>query len=89
MKRRHPDREVPDLPPAFSFDEMRFRQVTVVAHNLTYHGQLLGADDEVLYLKGRLRYLLIPLDRVSSVKLDDERRGFDRQKMIGAEFYLE
>lgn len=71
----------------FSFDKFRFKQVEVVSDRMTYRGMFLGADDKTLFLKGRLRYLLLPLDHVRSVRLGDERQGFDPGKSVPADFY--
>lgn len=73
----------------FSFDQYRFKRVEVRADRMTYRGVFLGADDKTLYLKGNLRYLLLPMDLVQSVRLGDEEQGLDPKKSIGAEFYQE
>ncbi len=40
----------------------------VVANGFSYQGTLIGADDQDLYLKGDLRWLVLPLSTVSSVQ---------------------
>ena len=53
----------------FSFDRFRFKQVEVLANRMTYRGVFLGVDERTVYLKGRLRYLLLPLELVRSIRL--------------------
>lgn len=53
---------------AFSFDALKWREVQVVANGFTYRGILVGADDVELYLRGELRWFVLPLDTVSEVK---------------------
>jgi hypothetical protein len=42
--------------------------VDVMANGLRYRGTLVGADEEEIYLRGEMRYIVIALDRVSSVQ---------------------
>ncbi len=65
-----------DAPPrvltAPSFARLLRRRVVVVAAGLTYRGVLHGADDTDLYLRGELRWLVLPLETVRSVERDRE-----------------
>lgn len=62
-----PKREPADDPPAWSFALLRGRRVVVDANGFSYRGVLVGADESELYLKGELRWLVLPLATVRSV----------------------
>jgi hypothetical protein len=55
------------LPP-HTFELLKGRRVDVVANGFSYQGTLVGADESDLYLKGDLRWLVLPLATVRSVK---------------------
>jgi len=73
----------------FSLEQMRFKMVVVMSAGVMYRGMLIGADDSDLFIKGRLRWLILPLDRVTSIRLEDERETFDSHKSVPANFYDE
>jgi hypothetical protein len=64
-------------PPAHTFAQLLRRPVVVDAQGFTYRGVLQGADEHELYLRGELRFLVLPLDTVRSVRLDAERAAAD------------
>lgn len=53
---------------------MRGRIVDVTSNGFGYRGLLIGADEEELYLRAELRWLVMPLERISSVREVDEKR---------------
>lgn len=55
---------------AFHLDEMRGALVVVRANGFIYRGVLVGADENDLYLKGELRYLVLPLASVTGLELE-------------------
>jgi len=71
----------------FSFDAFRHKAVEVVADRMTYHGIFLGADENTIYLKGNLRFLLLPMSEVRSLRLRGEKGGFDKLKSVSKDFY--
>jgi hypothetical protein len=46
---------------------MKDRVVDVLSNGLRYRGVLVGADEEELYLRGEVRWIVLPLDRITSV----------------------
>jgi hypothetical protein len=78
-----------DLLKVFSFEQMRFRRIEVMADGVLYRGILIGADSSDIYIKGALRWLVLPLDKITSVKLEGQKEGFDDHKMIAPGFYRE
>ena len=56
---------------AHSFAALRHKRVVVVARGVTYRGVLHGADEHDLYLRGALRWFVLPLEDVRSVARDD------------------
>jgi len=71
----------------YSFEKFKYKMVTVTAGGLSYRGVFLGADDSDIYLKGTFRYLLLPLEKVSSIHSDDDTEKFDQKKSVDQEFY--
>jgi hypothetical protein len=67
------DLSAPRAPSAPSFARLLRRHVVVVAGGITYRGLLHGADDTDLYLRGELRWFVLPLDTVRAVEPDAER----------------
>jgi len=63
-------------PPAHTFAQL-LRRPVVDVQGFTCRGVLQGADDNDLYLRGELRFLVLPLDTVRSVRLDAERAAED------------
>ncbi|MBW2699845.1 MAG: hypothetical protein JRF33_03410 [Deltaproteobacteria bacterium] len=84
MKRTEPREGVLE---EFSFDKFRLKPVEVVADRMIYHGIFLGADDNTIYLKGNLRFLLLPMSQVRSLRLQGEKGGFDALKSVSKDFY--
>lgn len=76
-----------DIPRPFSFDDMRHKRVEVMADGVLYQGILIGADDEDIFIKGSLRWIILPLVRVTSVCLAGQRPNFDDKKHISPSFY--
>jgi hypothetical protein len=60
-------RPVRDELPAFSLETLKGERVVVRANGFAYEGVLIGADEGELYLRGDLRYVVLPLSTVSSV----------------------
>ena len=75
------------LPDKFSFDDLRFKRVEVVSSGILYRGVLIGADESDIFLKGNLRWLILPLERVSSVRLDGQKQEFNPIKQVPPGFY--
>ena len=71
----------------FSFDKFRLKSVEVVSDRMIYHGIFLGADENTIYLKGNLRFLLLPMSEVRSLRLREEKVGFDPLKSVSKDFY--
>jgi hypothetical protein len=71
----------------FSFERWRHQRVVVNAGGFTYRGVLLGADETDLYLKGTLRYLVLPLERITAVRPEGERDSFNPRKAVDRAFY--
>jgi hypothetical protein len=55
-----------------TFEVLKHRAVVVVANGFTYKGVLHGADDDDLYLKGALRWWVLPMGSVGSVRRDPD-----------------
>lgn len=58
-----------DLEP-FSFEGLRGASVVVRANGFTYRGVLVGADEGEIYLRGELRYIVLPLSSVTGVRVE-------------------
>jgi len=84
-RRRTPARPRPGI--HASLEALRWKRVLVRANGITYRGVLIGADEDELYLKGELRYLVLPMERVTSLRLEDERPALDARKVVAPEFY--
>ena len=56
-----------------SFAALKHRAVIVIANGFTYRGLFVGADDDDVYLKGELRWWVLPLLSLTSVRIDTER----------------
>lgn len=56
----------------FDFEDLRHKFVEVRASGYRYTGTLVGADESDLYLKGITRWWVLPLERVSEVRLLSE-----------------
>lgn len=54
---------------AFDFEGLKGKHVEVRASGYRYTGTLVGADEQELYLRGLTRWWVVPLDRVSEVRL--------------------
>lgn len=74
-------------PKPFSLEALRHQQVEVIAGGFCYRGMLIGADEEDLYLKGRFQFIVLPLSRVTSIRLASEQGTFDPRKSVDARFY--
>lgn len=70
--------EVPKLGD-FDFEELKSKFVEVRASGYRYTGTLIGADERDLYLKGVTRWWVLPLDRVSDVRLLSETPPEERK----------
>jgi hypothetical protein len=71
----------------FSFDQMRFQWVEIVSSGILYRGVLIGADDKDIYLRGALRWLILPMDRITSIRPEGFKTSFNPTKQISADFY--
>ncbi|MBW1809517.1 MAG: hypothetical protein JRJ87_15075 [Deltaproteobacteria bacterium] len=78
-----------DLLQRFSFDKLRFKRIDVISSGILYRGILIGADETDIYLKGALRWLILPLDRITSIKLTGTKLAFNPLKHIDSDFYFE
>jgi hypothetical protein len=56
----------------WSFQRLRGQPVVVRANGFLYRGLLAGADEEELYLRGELRWIVLPLERVTSLVRDPD-----------------
>lgn len=54
---------------SYDFEDLKNKFVEVRASGYRYSGTLVGADERDLYLRGVTRWWVLPLDRVSDVKL--------------------
>lgn len=57
---------------AFSFDRLRRQPVIVRANGFTVRGTLHGVDETDLYLRGELRWFVLPLTTITSVIKDPD-----------------
>ena len=87
MPSKPPEQDPKVAPKAFSFEDLRFKEIEVMADGILYEGTLIGADEMDLYMKGRLRWLILPLQKITSVRLAGEKESFDIRKLIDAGFY--
>jgi hypothetical protein len=76
-------------PEKFTFDQLRFKSIEVMSAGILYRGILIGADDADIYMKGRLRWLILPIETITSLKLEGQKESFNLRKSIDAGFYLE
>lgn len=53
-----------------TFEALRGEVVVVRAHGFLYRGVLVGADEAELYLRGELRWVVLPLAHVTDVRRD-------------------
>ena len=77
------------IPPEFSFEDWKYKRVVVIASGFIYRGVLLGADETDLYLKGEFRYLVLPMEKVNSIRPEGGPEGFDPRKSVEPGFYSE
>lgn len=70
QRRRAFEPEDDELRP-HTFEALKYEKVVVRASGFTYRGTLIGADESDLYLKSETRWVVLPLDRVTSVAADD------------------
>lgn len=61
-------RRVREELPRFTFEGLKGAWVRVRANGFEYRGVLIGADEGELYLRGELRYLVLPLADVTDVR---------------------
>lgn len=57
---------------AFSFERLRRKPVIVRANGFTVRGTLHGVDETDLYLRGELRWFVLPLTSITSVIKDPD-----------------
>ena len=67
---REPQNQEPSLR-AHTFEALKYDDVLVRASGFHYRGQLIGADEEDLYLKTATRWVVLPLERITSIHVDD------------------
>lgn len=65
VKRREPQELA-----AHTFEMLRGEAVVVRANGFVYRGVLVGADEQELYLRGELRWVVLPLSAVTEVLRD-------------------
>lgn len=73
----------------FTFDKLRFKKIEVMAAGILYRGVLIGADDVDIYIKGRLRWLIFPIETITSLRLEGQKESFNLRKSVDSGFYLE
>lgn len=56
-----------------TFESLKGEQVIVRANGFIYRGLLVGADDGELYLRGVMRWVVLPLAHISEVTKDDAK----------------
>ncbi len=56
---------------------LRRKRVVVRANGFTVRGRLEGVDDDDVYLRGELRWFVLPMSTVTSVVRDDEADDAD------------
>ena len=78
-----------ELPEKFTFDKLRFKNIEVIADGIIYKGVLIGADETDIYMKGRLRWLILPIETITSLRLEGQLETFNPRKSVDAGFYLE
>ena len=61
----------------FSFGPLRHRAVIVRANGFVYRGRLHGVDETDLYLRGELRWWVLPLPSITSVVRDQDASDDD------------
>lgn len=86
---KEPGENQEELPEKFTFDKLRFKSIEVVAAGILYRGVLIGADDVDIYMKGRLRWLILPIETISSLRLEGQKKSFNLRKSVDSGFYLE
>jgi hypothetical protein len=86
---KDPGEKQEELPEKFTFDKLRFKSIEVIAAGILYRGILIGADDVDIYMKGRLRWLILPIETITSLRLEGHKESFNPRKSVDAGFYLE
>ncbi|MCC7072950.1 MAG: hypothetical protein IT383_16620 [Deltaproteobacteria bacterium] len=61
-------RRVREQLPTFTLEGLKGAQVRVRANGFDYRGVLVGADEHELYLRGELRWVVLPLADVTEVR---------------------
>jgi hypothetical protein len=56
-----------------TFESLKNEKVVVRANGFIYRGLLVGADEGELYLRGEMRWWVLPLAHVTDVAKDDAR----------------
>ena len=69
-------------PKPYDFAALKGVAVVVRANGFTYRGVLIGADDSDLYLRGEMRYLVLPLGDVTSVSPEKPPRPLGLPKDV-------
>ena len=57
----------------YSLEAMRGKKVIMRANGFSYRGVLVGADESEIYIRGEMRWIVMPLSTVTDVRLDDAR----------------
>jgi hypothetical protein len=57
----------------YTFEGLKGERVVVRANGFEYRGVLIGADEGELYLRGELRYIVLPLEHVTHVERESSR----------------
>jgi hypothetical protein len=86
---KEPGDKQEELPEKFTFDKLRFKSIEVISSGILYRGILIGADESDIYMKGRLRWLILPIETITSLKLEGRKESFNPRKSVDAGFYLE
>ena len=56
-----------------TFESLKGEKVIVRANGFLYRGVLVGADEGELYLRGEMRWVVLPLAHVTDVRIDDAK----------------
>ena len=66
--------------PAWTLDGMKGVYVRVRANGFDYRGVLIGADEGELYLRGELRWVVLPLADITDVRPERPSEARARQR---------
>ena len=59
-----------------TFENMKNKIVDVIADGILYRGVLIGADEKDLYLKSSTRWIVLPMEKVTSIRENNANLSF-------------